>query len=123
MMGGPFDGMVRWSVFKLKGGSIESHCRETHGWIKSRRVTWKGQSVQTFFQGKLVKYFPVTKLCNPLTSADHLIKGFLEEADERDIEQQRALNKVSETQDFVTLTPWLRRTGWPRMFAGKFFVI
>jgi len=91
--------------------SMKIHCRDTHGWIKSKGVTWKRQSIQTFFQGKLIKYFPVT--CNdgddestqPLTSVDHLIKSLLEEADERDIEQRRTLNKVSDAQDLVTLTP------------------
>jgi hypothetical protein len=76
----------------LKERPMEFHCREAHGWIKTRGVTWKQQSVQSFFQGKLIKYFPVT--CNdeddeptqPLTSVDHLIKSLLEEADDRDTE-------------------------------------
>src|SRR5947207_2892480 len=104
-------------------GSMKIHCKEEHGWVKSKGVSWKKQSVQTFFEGRLIKYFPVISndtdndSTQPLTSVDNLIERLLEEADERDKEQQRTLNKISDTQNLVTLTPWLRRTGWPRMFA------
>jgi hypothetical protein len=105
-------------------GSMKIHCIAEHGWIKSKGISWKQQSVQTFFKGPLIKYFPVTmnddneESMQP-SGIELLLESLLDEAKERDIEQQRTLNEVSDIQHLVTLTPWLRRTGWPRMFAGK----
>ena len=92
---------------------MENHCRDTHEWMMSKGVMWKRQWVQTFFQGKFIKYFPVKhqdgddELTQPLTEStlNHLIKSLLDEAKERDLEQQRKLNKVSDTQNPMILTP------------------
>ena len=50
---------------------------------------------------------------------NHLVNGLLEEADQQDAIHQRSLNKVADKQNLVTLTPWLRRTRWLRMFERR----
>ena len=41
------------------------------------------------------------------------------EADEYDKQHQVTLNQVRDSQSLVTKTPWLRRTRWGDIFAGK----
>ena len=81
------------------------------------------QTFQTFFKGNLTKYFPVITGENDEpghgSAMDHLVDSLLEEADQRDEAHRRGLNKVADSQNLETLTLWLRRTGWPRMFKGR----
>ena len=102
---------------------MEKHYRKEHGWTVAKPITWVEGSFQTFFQGSYVKYFPVMTRDNEqpahASPMDHLVDSLLEEAGEHDEAHRRALNKVADSQNSVTLTPWLRRTGWPRMFKGR----
>jgi len=47
-----------------------------------------------------------------------LIDGLLQDARNRDEEHERTLDQVYESS-LVTMTPWLRRTGWVKIFMGK----
>jgi len=49
---------------------------------------------------------------------ESLINGLVQDARNRDEEHERILDQVHESS-LVTLTPWLRRTGWVRTFMGK----
>jgi len=44
----------------VKKRLMENHCRDTHEWMMSKGVMWKGRWVQTFFEGKFIKYVPAT---------------------------------------------------------------
>jgi len=103
--------------------SIEKHCRDDHGWTASKGITWTKQSFQTFFRGNLIKYFPIITLENDesehILPIEHLVNSLLKETEQHDEIHRRVANKVADSQNLVTLTPWLRRTGWPRMFEGR----
>jgi hypothetical protein len=43
----------------------------------------------------------------------------IQEASQREKDHQVMLNHISDTGALVTKTPWLRRTGWDRMFKEK----
>jgi hypothetical protein len=66
------------------------------------------------------RFFPVT-IATPEPSAplENLINAAIDEASERDYEYQRTLNIIKDSKSLVTKTPWLRRTRWEEMFAGK----
>jgi hypothetical protein len=104
---------------------MRKNCRLAHAWVESKAVRWKSQVVQTFFQGPNRKYFAVTIPDGDLlaestqsSGLQNLIESVLQEASKRDI-TQRALHKVSDVQFLVAKTPWLRRTGWGRIFVRK----
>src|SRR5438552_18985669 len=69
--------------------------------------------------GQFTNYFPVTlpSTIDP-TTLQSLIDGLVQDARNRDEEHERMLDQVHESS-LVTLTPWLRRTGWVRTFMGK----
>jgi hypothetical protein len=48
-----------------------------------------------------------------------MIQAFLRQGEQQNQERERRLGVVAETQLAVDNTPWLRRTGWARTFAGK----
>src|SRR6202022_4896032 len=66
------------------------------------------------------RFFPET-IATPEPSAplDNLISAAIDEATQRDDDHQRALNTIKDSKSLVTKTPWLRRTRWEEMFAGK----
>jgi hypothetical protein len=43
----------------------------------------------------------------------------IQEASQREKDHQATLNQINDEQVIVTKTPWLRRTGWSRMFKEK----
>ena len=73
------------------------------------------QLFQTFFQGNLIKYFPIITLENNepehILPIGHLVNSLLEETEQYDEVYRRIVNKVIDSQNLVTLTPWLRCTG------------
>ena len=54
----------------------------------------------------------------PQTHIQTLIDGLIKDAADYDQEHERMMDQVQESS-IVTLTPWLRRTGWTRTFRGK----
>src|ERR1700737_2990499 len=66
------------------------------------------------------RFFPVT-IATPEPSAplDNLISAAIDEATQRDDDHQRALDIIRGSKSLVTKTPWLRRTRWEEMCAGK----
>ena len=52
------------------------------------------------------------------TMLDTLIKSLLEEGTNRDQDYERMLDLVHKSSP-ITLTPWLRRTGWTKTFEGR----
>src|SRR5438045_775180 len=69
--------------------------------------------------GQFTNYFPVTLLSTPdPTLLKSLIDGLVQDARDRDEEYERTLDQVYESS-LVTMTPWLRRTGWIKIFMGK----
>jgi hypothetical protein len=53
------------------------------------------------------------------STLQNLINAAIDEATQRDDDHQRALNIIRDSKSLVTKTPWLRRTRWEEMFAGK----
>ena len=69
--------------------------------------------------GHCAKYFPVTMApAHDPTMFEALLDGLVQDAADRDEEYEHLLDLVHESS-LVTLTPWLRRTGWNKIFRGK----
>ena len=102
--------------------AMQVHSKLMHGWVKARGVRWKSQPVQTFFQGSNLKYFAVSAPENHVssfTNVESSIERVLGKASDHDENYEQTFNRVSDMQSLVTKGPWLRRTGWDRMFIGK----
>ena len=54
-----------------------------------------------------------------LPTIDQLIEALLTEAVDKDKEEDRQLSVADRDQYMVDKSPWMRRTGWLREFAGK----
>jgi hypothetical protein len=66
------------------------------------------------------RFFSVTLVTpGPTLPLENLISAAIEEATNRDEDHQRTLNIIKDSMSLVTKTPWLRRTRWEEMFAGK----
>src|SRR5579864_7549094 len=73
--------------------------------------------------GHCAKYFPVTMApAHHPTMFEALLDGLVQDAANRDEEYEHLLDLVHESS-LVTLTPWLRRTGWNKIFRGKIMKI
>ena len=69
--------------------------------------------------GQYAKYFPVTEPSErPQAHIQTLIDGLIKDAADYDQEYERMMDQVQESS-IITLSPWLRRTGWTRTFRGK----
>jgi hypothetical protein len=55
----------------------------------------------------------------PTLPLENLINAAISAAVQREDEHQRTLNIIRDSKSLVTKTPWLRRTRWEEMFAGK----
>jgi hypothetical protein len=81
--------------------------------------------VQTFFAGNGRKYFVVTPVHErgdggrTSSAIDRLVEALLEEAKRKDAAEDERLGIVDTDQHTVDKSPWMRRTGWLREFAGK----
>ena len=78
--------------------------------------------VQTFFASDGCHYFVVTAMCQqdkrgltPLT-IDYLVEAMLEEARQKDMEEDEQLGIVDMDQHMVDRSPWM---DWQREFTGK----
>jgi hypothetical protein len=96
---------------------MENHCRK-HGWKRHDPPMWEKCAMQTFFQGKYVKYFEVYVEESETTGLDLLLENVLKQADKRDEEYRFNLNHVKKT-NIVTKSPWLSRTRWEKKFMGR----
>ena len=66
------------------------------------------------------RFFPVTIATpEPTLPLEHLINAAITAATQREDDYQRTLNIIKDSKSLVTKTPWLRRTRWEEMFAGK----
>ena len=102
---------------------MKRHYKNEHEWSIFKKITWTKQSFQTFFRDNLIKYFLVIISENDdaehVSSMNYLTDDLLEKADQRDETHWRAINKVTDSQNLMTLTLWLRRTEWLRMFTKQ----
>src|SRR6202047_4575783 len=66
------------------------------------------------------RFFPVTSASpEPSAPLDHLITAAINTAVQWEDDHHRTLNIIKDSKSLVTKTPWLRRTRWEEMFAGK----
>ena len=67
--------------------------------------------------------FPIITLENNepehILSIEHLVNSLLKETEQHNEAHQQAVNKVADSQNLVTLMPWLRCTEWPRIFERR----
>ena len=56
---------------------------------------------------------------SPFLPGDDIIEKLLERTNEHDKELEEARDVIGDEENKVNLTPWLRRTGWPKFFAGQ----
>jgi hypothetical protein len=81
--------------------------------------------VQTFFKSDKTKYFVVTlsKARQDVRSTESEMEGhikvLLEGAEVMNAEEDKRLGLIEANQYIVDKSPWMRRTGWLREFAGK----
>ena len=106
--------------------SMLLHMRTTHQWVKEKGLQWEARKVQTWFHGPNHKYFVVTPQitegsasASPLRLIDGWIDQLLAEASAKDKAENELLGVVDANQHMVDKSPWMRRTGWLREFAGK----
>ena len=118
--------------------TMELHCYGLHDYVLSKGVQWRHRYIQTFFPNRECKYFSVKvdshddcdKLDseiddgdlydeNATSSLDRLLEASLKETEQREEERRRSVNTVLDESFLVKMTPWLRRTRWPKMFKGR----
>ena len=101
------------------------HCKTKHSWIKARGSKWSIHKVQTFFINNMSRYFVVEPKMEreQMSTIDRLIDGLLIEATMKDKEEDELLGIVDADQHMIDKSPWMRRTGWLREFAGKNMVM
>jgi len=76
-------------------------------------------NLMTEFIGANLKYFAVSSHVGyEPTSSQLIMEDLLSTALEQDKEYERQLN-IAKESTHVTLTPWLRRTGWTLRFLGQ----
>jgi hypothetical protein len=108
-----------------KEDSMEKHCTRNHGWKRAQGSRWQQRKVHTFFKSDKKKYFVVTPIVEqpgPESSGatlDDCIKALLNKVESIDVEEDKQLGIVDANQHMVDKSPWIRRTGWLREFAGK----
>src|SRR5438046_9591586 len=85
------------------------------------RPCWKSQMIQTFFQGREVKYFAITVANPPPSNSDkmNLLNKMLESAKLKDKELNLERDIVKEDKGKTENSPWLGRTDWKSMFLGR----
>jgi len=119
--------------------TMELHCYGSHDYVVSKGMQWRRRYIQTFFPNRELKYFTVNisnhndgdelDLNNeddedphdndPRSSIDRLLEASLLETERREEERRRSINMVQDESFLVKMTPWLRRTRWPKMFKGR----
>src|SRR5579859_1514178 len=82
---------------------------------------WKAQTVQTFFDGKYRKFFPVQ---DDIQAADGSAIGrsferALQVAKDNDDDLSLSMNTIQLTDGRSESSLWLRRTQWAETFEGK----
>jgi superfamily II DNA helicase RecQ len=113
-------GYITTSVEKMK-----LHANQKHRWIKKQGPLWDIKPVQTFFINNKTCYFIVTvhteeqRQTTPTNDVDLMIKALLEEQEQKERNEDKERGKVAEDQLKSDNTPWVRRNGWLRKFAGK----
>src|ERR1700676_5464174 len=66
------------------------------------------------------RFFSVTVATpEPTLPLENLITAAINAAVQREDDHHRTLNIIKDSKSLVTKTPWLRRTRWEEMFAGK----
>ena len=120
------------NLYRGTAKSMETHCRETHKWVENVGTKWTIVALQTFFQGRNLKYhFMLYQIANcryfpvklpgtniPIDDLSHMMEQcYLKDAERR---EQRRLNAgVIQEAHTVTLSPWLIRT---RYFFTSFIL-
>jgi hypothetical protein len=103
--------------------TMMQHCRRQHSWLKRVGPRWGTCHVQRLFTGgDSNKYFRVElrpRDNERLTLMDDLVHALIDSKDRMEREQEHQLTMVSRSHGKVDLTPWMQRTGWQRMFAGR----
>jgi hypothetical protein len=142
---GPIAGLELYEGFKCNTCGYMSkarktmvkHCYELHSYVRSKGIQWSRQSIQTFFPNPKHRYFAVNVYQDddrvvdsddgdpdpyddgPRSSFNQLLEASLLETERREEERRRSINIVQDESFLVKMTPWLRRTRWPKMFKGR----
>jgi hypothetical protein len=104
---------------------IGIHANQKHRWVKQQGPQWDVKLVQTFFTNNKTRYFIVAsppetpQSPKPAGNVDSMIQALLDRQEQQEREEDRERGKVEEDQVKSDNTPWLRRNGWLRKFAGK----
>ena len=78
---------------------------------------WEDQKLQTFYKGTCAKYFRVRGIERP--EMESIIELVLKKAKSEEEAGRRMGNVVEKNEGRGENSPWLERTGWKSMFAGK----
>jgi hypothetical protein len=121
------DGVVcrRCGYISQSENWIKQHLNEEHQWVKKDGTQWDIRHIQTFFTNNKTRYFVVagptkeTLQIAPAGDVDGMVRALLDRQEQREQEEDRERGKAEEDQLKSDNTPWLRRNGWLRKFAGK----
>jgi hypothetical protein len=101
------------------------HANQDHGWIKKHGPQWDVKPVQTFFTNNKTRYFIVaeppeeSRQTIPADDVDSMIQSLLDRQARKERDEEKERGKADEKQLELDNTPWLRKNGWPRRFAGR----
>ena len=104
---------------------MKLHANDAHGWIKKQGQQWDIKPVQTFFTNNKTRYFVVDappqeqQLSKPTDDVECMIQSLLDRRERREQDEEKQRGRADEDQLKLDNTPWLRKNGWPRRFAGK----
>jgi len=103
----------------VKVRSMEEHCRSCHDWKKAMGIKWTECQLQTWFPSKDKKYFKVIYETPRSTVTELRLDDLLIAQKEKEVIEEKEMMVVSKEQDKRERTPWLNKTGWLEVFAGK----
>ena len=105
--------------------SMEQHCRKEHEWKKGYVGTWIDCHVQSWFPSQRRKYFktrsPIIQDQGvPVVYNREVMDDLVSRLKQRDEREEEQLATMMERElEKTEATPWLERTGWATIFAGK----
>jgi hypothetical protein len=111
--------------------TMENHCWKMHDWRKWKGLyhiewielnslgrMWREQDLQTFYVNKECKYFRV-KVRRDGRPVEAVVELILEKTRKVDEDRAKSNHTIEKNEGRGENSPWLERTGWKRMFAGK----
>jgi len=102
-----------------KLSSMQEHCKRNHDWKKAMGIKWTECQLQTWFPSRNRKYFKVISETLTSTVTELQLNDLLITQKEKEAVEEKEIMVVSKEQDKRERTPWLNKTGWLEVFAGK----